>query len=113
MSNPQYDVNVGSQTPSIVLPAFCSPPLRNGGYTFFANGLDHEDFSLGVNRNHESALLFLDKVPLAKIYSQISTKTKQLQDLAARGEQGQWMFYDSGASRTVIQTESPQFFVLF
>jgi hypothetical protein len=36
MPNPQNDVNVGSQTPSIVLPAFCSPPLRNGGYTMFA-----------------------------------------------------------------------------
>jgi hypothetical protein len=89
MPNPQNDVNVGSQTPSIVLPAFCSPPLRNGGYTFFANGQNHQDFCPGDNRNHESALLFLDKVPLAKIYSQISTKTKQLQDLAARGDQGQ------------------------
>jgi hypothetical protein len=105
ISIPQNDTNVGSQTSTLVLPAFCSPPLRNGGYTFFADGLDHEAFN--DEPNDDPALLFLDTVPLSKIYAQISSKTKQLHDLASRGDPGKWMFYDSGASRTVIQTESP------
>jgi hypothetical protein len=90
---------------------FCPGDNRNdvdfSRWLLTANGEDHVDFCPGDNRNDERALLFLDKVPLSKIYSQISTKTKQLQDLAVRGDQGQWMYYDSGASRTVIQTEPP------
>ena len=39
--------------------------------------------------------------------AKLEKKKQQIHDLEQAGEPGLWMFFDSGASRTVIQTESP------
>jgi hypothetical protein len=102
---PKNDGNVRSQISPLVLPVFCSPPTRNGGYTFFADGKDYEAYdSLQPN---DKALSFLDQASLPKIYSQVKSKTKKLWEIDSKGIQGQWMFFDSGASRSVINSESP------
>jgi len=46
-------------------------------------------------------------VSLPQIYAEVKLKTEQLKDLEDNGHSGHWMFYDSGASRTVIKAESP------
>jgi hypothetical protein len=86
----------------LVLPAFCSLPQPQSGHVLFAES------KLSKTSQHEDkALSFLDYVSLPKIYAQIKSKTRQLQDLESKGHQGNWMFYDSGASRSVIQADSP------
>ena len=94
-----------SQTSPLALPVFCSPPTRNGGYTFFADGKDNEAFD--TPQPTDSALSFLDQASLPKIYSQVKHKTKKLLEIDSKGNPGQWMFFDSGASRSVINSESP------
>jgi hypothetical protein len=83
----------------MALPAFCSPPQRNEGCTLYAG---HREMT-----TKGKAFSFLDQVSLPKIYSQIKHKTRQLLDLEEKSHPGRWMFYDSGASRTVIQSDSP------
>ncbi len=84
---------------SLLLPAFCSKPQPDGNHTLFAGNDDK------VTEEH--ALSFLDRVSLPKIYAQVKQKNRQLLDHEEKGLAGQWMFYDSGASRTVIQADSP------
>jgi hypothetical protein len=109
--NYQYDENVGSQN-SLALPAFASPPhLRNGGYLFFEDGNDHEDYppatALSVTTRDEQAFPFMDGQSSSTILRQVRERKQRVQELEAAGVKGQWMFFDSGASRTVIRTESP------
>ncbi len=84
---------------------FCSPPTRNGGYTFFADCKDYETYD--TLQPNDSDLSFLDQASLLKIYSQVKHKTKKLLEIDSKGIPGQWMFFDSGASRSVINSESP------
>jgi hypothetical protein len=88
----------------LVLPAFCSQPQQRAGHPLFAESLE----SIQITSPHDDAALsFLDYVSLPKIYAQIKSKVRQVQDLEGKGQQGNGMFYDSGASRTVIQSDSP------
>jgi transposase InsO family protein len=52
------------------------------------------------------AFPFLDGQSSTTILRQIREKKQRIQDLEQAGEPGLWMFFDSGASRTAIQTES-------
>jgi hypothetical protein len=102
----QKDRNVRSPTSPLVLPVFCTPPARNGGLTFFADGRDQKAYNL-LQPNDNKALSFLDHASLPRIYSQVKHKTKKLIEIDSRGIPGQWMFFDSGASRTGINSQSP------
>jgi hypothetical protein len=88
----------------LVLPAFCSQPQQDTSHSLIAEGFDVGN---KTSPHDDTALSFLDYVSLPKIYAQIKSKIRQVQDLENKGQKGNWMFYDSGASRTVIQSDSP------
>ena len=109
--NYQFDKNVGSQN-SLAFPAFDSPPRpRNGGYLFFEDGKDHEDYPSGTaliaTARDDLAFPFMDGQSSSTILRQVREQKQRVQELEDAGVEGQWMFFDSGASRTVIRTESP------
>jgi hypothetical protein len=82
---PKNDRNLRSQISPLVLPVFCSPPTRNGGYTFFADGKDYEAYD--PLQPNDNALSFLDQASLPKIYSQVKHKTKKLLEIDSKGVQ--------------------------
>ncbi len=107
----QCDENVGSQN-SLALPAFDLPPhLRNGGYLFFEDDKDHEDYppatALIATTRDDLAFPFMDGQSSSAILRQVRERKQRVQELEDAGVKGQWMFFDSGASRSVIRTESP------
>ncbi len=108
--NYQFDENVGSQN-SLAFPAFDSQPrLRNGGYLFL-DGKDHEEYppatALIATTRDDLAFPFMDGQSSSTMLRQVREQKQRIQELEDAGVKGQWMFFDSGASRTVIRTESP------
>jgi hypothetical protein len=114
-----YDESETCQTPSsknktiasgpqdsTALPVLDSTSPRNGGYTFFSDGSDHEVFQAEeLNGYHQAA--FNDLFANKQIKSQLLIKRKKLSMMESEGDEGKWMYFDSGASRTVINADSP------
>ncbi len=50
---------------------------------------------------------FMNSITSIKIKSQLDIKRKQLQKMDEEGNQGHWIYFDSGASRTVVNADSP------
>jgi transposase InsO family protein len=95
---------------SLAFPAIDTVSPRNGGFLFFADGNDHEAYDerlLVADDKDNHAFPFLDTKSPAKILQQLRDKKRQIQDLERSGQQGHWMYFDSGASRTVIRQDSP------
>ena len=93
---------------SLALPVLHASHQRNGGYTFFSEGNDHECFHEGDEQDCPPPRVeFMDSVTSTKIKSQLASKRKQLQKMDEEGNQGHWIYFDSGASRTVINADSP------
>jgi hypothetical protein len=106
MPSPQNKTIVSGPQDSTALPVLDSTSPRNGGYTFFSDGSDHEVFQAEeLNGYHQAA--FNDLFANKQIKSQLLSKRKKLSMMESEGDEGKWMYFDSGASRTVINADSP------
>jgi hypothetical protein len=93
---------------SLALPVLHTTHSRNGGYTFFSDDNDHECFPDNVELGCPPPQVdFMDSITSIKIKSQLDLKRNQLQKMDEEGNQGHWIYFDSGASRTVINADSP------
>jgi hypothetical protein len=106
----QSETNLGSQN-SLMFPAVDNPPPRNEGFLFFADGNDHEAYPYEENLllahgNDNKPYSFMDQQSSAEILLQIRDKKRNIQEMEQDGAPGYWMYFESGASRTVIQAES-------
>jgi hypothetical protein len=52
-------------------------------------------------------LIFASKPGILEIKRQLHDKIEELRERRAKGDDGIWMYLDSGASRSVIQEQSP------
>jgi hypothetical protein len=105
-SSSQNETIVIGPQDSTALPVLDSTSLRNGGYTFFSDGSDHEAFQAEeFHGYHQTA--FNDLFSNKQIKSQLRSKRKKLSMMESEGDEGKWMYFDSGASRTVINADSP------
>jgi hypothetical protein len=89
----------------LAFPAIDTVSPRNGDFLFFADGNDHEAYDeciLAAADKDDHALPFMGIKSPATLLQQLRDKKRQIQDLERSGHQGHWMYFDSGASRTVI-----------